>query len=181
MRILTNILILFLTIIVASASAQDGVFKFKKVTIGFSEIHHQDSLISLELFQDAAFISKTNDMMGNQFQSHFDTSNGTYTLQYAYFGIGGGSDNRMTCPHLFAKLNFITPHNQEYFQLIPIALHICSESQIHEITVLNIDLNQMIPLKDKMIFIRENEKYEIVNSDNVTNGKLYKIEIQSTE
>ena len=53
---------------------------------------------------------------------------------------------------------------------------ICAESQIHEITVLNIDLNQMIPLKDKMILIRENEKYEIVNSDNLTNGKLYKIE-----
>ena len=176
MRILTSISLLLLTIIVASAAAQDGVFKFKKVTIGFSEIHHQDSLTSLEMFQEADFSSKTNDMMGNHFQSHFDTSNGTYTLQYAYHGIGGGSDNRMTCPLLFAKLNFITSQNQEYFQLIPIALPICAESQIHEITVLNIDLNQMIPLKNKMILIRENEKYEIVNSDNVTNGKLYKIE-----
>lgn len=172
-----NLILLFVLIIKAqSFFAQDGVFKFKKVEISFAKINQKDSLLSLELYQNALFATKETGIMGNRFSSNFDSITNTYTLYYSYTGIGGGEDNRMSCPVLFAKLNFITKDNIEYFRLIPISLPFCVNSQISSIKVVNIDLNAVVEQPDKMVLINDNEKYEIVPKEVIKMDELYKIE-----
>jgi hypothetical protein len=176
MKIINITLLVILIISVKTSFAQDGVFKFKKVEISFAEINQNDSLLSLELYQNSVFSTNEPGIMGNRFNSNFDSITNTYTLYYSYIGIGGGTDNRLACPLLFVKLNFITEDNKEYFQLIPISLAICANSQIREIKVLNIDLNGMVKHFDKMVHINENEKYEIVTKEVINIDQLYKIE-----
>lgn len=173
-----NITLIILLIIGVSPSfAQDHVFKMKKVEISFAEVESKDSLIGLDLYQNNVFITSDNDKnMGERSMVKFDSLTGVYTLSYSYSGIGGGSDNRLGCPTLFVKLDFITKNKQQYFQLIPISLKICETSQIAEIKVLDINLNALIKETDKMIEVSENNIYEIVEKEEVTYDKLIKIE-----
>lgn len=161
--------------------AQDGVFKFKTVEISFSEVESKDNLINIELYQNGVFITSDKEKnMGSRSMAKYDSLTGVYTLSYSYSGIGGGSDNRLGCPTLFVKLNFITKNKQQYFQLIPISLKICGTSQLTEIKVLNINLNTLIKETDKMIEVNENNVYEIVEKEEVSYDKLVKIEKKSS-
>lgn len=175
-----NINTILFAIILISAKysfAQDGVFKYKKVEISFAPIVTQDSLIGLELYQNDVFI--TIDKKKNReskCMAKFDESTGIYTLTYSNEGIGGGSDNRMPCPTLFAKIDFITKESQEYFYTIPIVLSICNLSQASEINVLNIDLNRLLEQPNKMIEVSEINAYSITSSEGVNPGRLVKIE-----
>lgn len=168
--------LLMLIISVKTSFAQDAVWKFKKIEMSFTQIKQKDSLLSLELYQNGVFSTNETSTMGYRSKSEFDSATNTYILRYSYSGIGGGNDNRLGCPLLFAKLNFITEANKEYFQLIPISFAICANSQISEIKMLNIDLNGMVNQTDKMVLINDNEKYEIVPKAEIRMDKLFKIE-----
>lgn len=162
---------------VKTSFAQDGVFEFKKVEISFAEINQKDSLISLELYQNAIIPKYETSKMGFHFDSDFDSITKIYTLYYSYTGIGGGNSNFLTaCPLLLVKLNFMTADKKEYFQWIPVSLAICAQTKMNQIKVLNIDLSGIVNQPDKMIEISENEKYEIVAKEEINMDKLSKIE-----
>jgi hypothetical protein len=162
---------------VIESSAQDGVFKFKKVEISFAEVESKDSLINMELYQNDVFIDTDKEKkMGSRCMAKFDSITGIYTLSYSYTGIGGGSENRMQCPTLFVKLDFMTKPKQHYFQLIPIVLPICANSQLKEIKVLDINLNSLIGQTNKMVEVNENNTYRIVSREGIIQDKLVKIE-----
>lgn len=169
-------LIILLIIGVLPSFAQDGIFKFKEVEISFAEVEPKDSLIGLDLYQNNVFITSDNDKkMGERSMAKFDSLTGVYTLSYSYSGIGGGSDNRLDCPTLFAKLDLLTKDNHEYFQLIPIVLPICGKTQLTNINVV-INLNDVIGQTDKMISVSENNTYQIVKIEGITYDRLVKIE-----
>ncbi|WP_296312073.1 hypothetical protein [Winogradskyella sp. UBA3174] len=170
------ILLIFLFTGTKVSFAQDGVFKSKKIEISFTEINQKDSLLSIEFYQNGIFSTNESGTMGYRSNSNYDSLTNIYTLRYSYTGIGGGSDNRLGCPLLFVKLNFITEDIKEYFQLIPIVLQICGTSQLHEIKVLDIDLNGLIEQADKMILVNENNTYQVVANKELKMGKLVKIE-----
>jgi len=171
------IILLILFIGTKASFAQDGVFKFKKIEISFTEINQKDSLLSIELYQKGIFSTNESEKKGFRSYTNYDSLTDVYTLRYSYSGIGGGgSDNRLGCPLLFVKLNFITENNKEYFQLIPIVLEICGTSQLHEIKVLDIDLNGLIEQTDKMILVSENNTYQVVAKEELKIDKLVKIE-----
>lgn len=169
-----NILFLLVFLLVVNVlTAQDAIGKFKDIEISFNKIAYKDKLLSIELYQNGIFESKR----GFTTNHNFDSLKNSYTLKYLYQGIGGGRvDNRMKCPELFVKLNFLNNNNREYFQLIPIVLSICESSQIWEIKVLNIDLNKLIEQTDKMILISENNTCQIVAKQGFKIDKLVKIE-----
>lgn len=170
-------LLFMLMMFVKTSFAQDGVFAFKKVEISFAEIHQKDSLISLELYQNAVFPTNETGIMGFRFSSDFDSITQTYTLYYSYTGIGGSNNNLLSaCPLLLVKLHFMTVDDQEYDQWIPVSLAICAQSKIKEIKVLHIDLNGVVNQPDKMIQISENEKYEMVAKEEIKMDTLSKIE-----
>lgn len=175
-----NINTLLIAIILVSAKfsfAQDGVFKFKKVEISFAPIVTQDSLIGLELYQNDLFITMDKKKnIESKCMAKFDESTGIYTLAYSYQGIGGGSDNRMPCPTLFAKVDLITKERQEYFYTIPIVLSICNLSQASEINVLNIDLNRLLGQPNRLVEVNEINAYSITSAEDVYQGRLVKIE-----
>ena len=173
-----NIILVVILLMGAKMSfAQDGVFKFKKVEISFAKVESKDSLINIELYQNDVFLTSDKEKnMGSRSMAKYDSLSGVYTLSYSYSGIGGGSDNRLGCPTLFVKLDFITKNKQQYFKLIPISLKICGTSQLTEIKVLDINLNTLINETDKMIEVSENNVYEIVEKAEITHDKLVKIE-----
>ena len=171
-----TILLVILLIGTKISFAQDGVFKFKKIEISFTEINQKDSLLSVELYQNGIFSTNVSGRMGYHSNSNYDSLSNIYTLGYSYSGIGGGSDNRLGCPLLLVKLNFITENDKEYFQLIPIVLEICGTSQLYEIKVLDIDLNGLIEQTDKMIVVSKNNTYQVVTKKEFKMGKLVKIE-----
>ncbi|MFT4662721.1 MAG: hypothetical protein ACI8XB_003014 [Patiriisocius sp.] len=174
-------LIVLLLVVAKTSFAQDGVFKFKKVEISFAEVESKDSLINLELYQNDVFItSDKNKNMGSRSMAKYDSLTGVYTLSYSYSGIGGGSDNRLGCPTLFVKLDFITKDKHKYFQLIPIVLPICGKTQLTDIKVLDINLNDLIGQSDKMIEVSENSTYQTVEKEGITLDKLVKIEKKSS-
>jgi len=154
--------------------AQDGIMKSKNIEISFNKIAYKDSLLSIELYQNGIFESRWGRYTADY---SFDSLKNSYTLRYLYQGIGGGrTDNLLNCPELFVKANFLNKDNREYFQLIPLVLSICGSSEIREIKVLNIDLNDLIEQTDKMILISENNTYQIVTKEDFKMGKLVKIE-----
>src|SRR6218665_3000387 len=140
--------------------AQDGIFKRKEIELSFSRTNLKDSLLNLELYQNGA--CNSSGKMGYKSISGYDSLSNIYTLKYHYTGIGGGSDNRLGCPLLVAKIDLITKDNEKYSQLFFIELAICGNSQIENISILNIDLNELIMQPNKMVLVNENDKYEIV-------------------
>jgi len=156
--------------------AQDGVFKFKSVEISFTEINQNDSLLSLELYQNGIYLTNKSAKMGKKSNSNYDSLTNVYTLTYSYSGIGGGSDNRLRCPELFVKLSFNTKDNKKYFQLIPIVLSVCENSQASKIKALNINLNELLNQTNKMVLVSKTDGYQIVAKEEIKIGKLVKIE-----
>jgi len=176
MKNIRCLLVIIFTLVMSVLLAQDGVSMFKKVEISFSEIYQNDSLISLELYQNGIFSSDESGIMGHHSSFNYDSLTMVYTLSYSFTGIGGGSDNRLVCPVLFVKLSFINKDSIRYFQLIPIVLSICGSSQIWEISILNIDLNELLDQNDRMILVSENNTYNIVAKEDIKLDKLVKIE-----
>lgn len=169
------------TLIVGNVNSQDGVFKIKKVEISFADVESKDSLINLELYQNGVFIDTDKEKkMESRCMAKFDSITDIYTLSYSYTGIGGGSDNRMQCPTLFVKLDFMTKDKQQYFQLIPIVLPICANSQLKEIKVLDINFNSLLKQTDKMVEVSENNTYKVAPKEGVMIDKLVKIEKKSS-
>jgi hypothetical protein len=169
------LVILFLGIEVSFA--QDGILKFKKVEISFAEVESKDSLINIGLYQNGVFITTDNGgNTGLRSMTKYDSLTGIYTLSYSYTGIGGGSDNRLGCPTLFVKLDFLTKDKHRYFQLIPIVLPICGKTQLTDIKVLDINLNDLIGQTNKMIEVSENNTYQTVEKERVTLDELVKVE-----
>ena len=169
--------IIFFIILIIDAKvsiAQDGVFKFKKIELSFSHTNLKDSLLNLELYQNGIYNS--SDKMGYKSKSRYDNKSNVYNLSYSFSGIGGGSDNRLGCPILLVKIDLLTKDNIRYSQEFFIELAICSNSQIREIKLLNIDLNELVTQPDKMILVNENEKYEIVHQKEIKIDTLIKIE-----
>ena len=155
-------------------NAQDGVYKFKQIELSFSNINLKDSLINLELYQNGIY--NTSGKMGYKSKSHYDNKSNVYTLSYSFSGIGGGSDNRLGCPNLLVKIDLLTKDNIKYSQVFFIELAFCNNSQIREIKLLNIDLNELVTQPDKMILVNENDKYEIAPQKEIKIDKLMKIE-----
>lgn len=174
MKIIYYIILVFLFSGINLSYAQDGVLKFKKIELSFSHTNLKDSLLNLELYQNGIYNS--SDKMGYRSESHYDNESNVYTLNYSFSGIGGRSDNRLGCPILLVKIDLLTKDNIRYSQVFFIELAICSNSQIREIKLLNIDLNELVTQPDKMILVNENEKYEIVPQKEIKIDKLVKIE-----
>jgi hypothetical protein len=65
-------------------------------------------------------------------------------LAYSYTGIGGESENRFDCPLLIVKIDLVTKNQIKYSLLFPIEFAICGNSQINDIKVLEIDLNELL-------------------------------------
>lgn len=168
--------LLFIGLFQFSALSQDGVFKFKKVSLGFAPIKQTDSLLGLDLYQNGLFSKPEKGRSGYYASGSYDSLQKVYTLDYSYAGIGGGSDNRMACPLMVVILRFRSKDKQNYTRLIPIKLEICAITQLREIKVLNIDLNQVLSQADKMILVTENEQYQVVAMSEMKWGALVKIE-----
>ena len=171
--------VLFLLVIVflgiKLSFAQDGVFKFKEIHVSFAEIHQKDHLQSIELYYTSPLIFVPSNQLGYHAQAKYDSLEHLYTIQFSYTGIGGGSNNRMVCPMLWLKLKLLSNEQETYFQLIPLSLAICEASDIREITVLDIDLHELLLQDDKMILIRENNKYEVVEREKMNLGKFVRL------
>jgi hypothetical protein len=159
-----------------STLAQDGIFKFKKVSLSFAAINQADSLLGLDLYQNGLYSKPEKGRMGFCASGSYDSLNRVYTLTYSYAGIGGGNDNRMACPLLLASLRFMSKDKQRYVRLIPIKLDICAHTQLREIQVLNIDLNQVLSQTDQMVLVSEMEPYQVVSMSGISWGPLVKIE-----
>jgi hypothetical protein len=168
--------LLFIGLFQVSGLSQDGVFKFKKVSLSFAPIIQTDSLLGLDLYQNGLFPKPEKGRSGYHATGGYDSLQKVYTLNYSFAGIGGGSDNRMACPLMVAILRFRSKDKQNYVRLIPIQLDICANTQLREIQVLHIDLNQVLSQADKMVLVTENEQYQVVAMSEMKWGALVKVE-----
>ncbi len=152
--------------------AQNGYFLSKSIHLNFKEIKQNDSLVNFEIYQNGIFIDKVFGNAKNSQNFEIDPITKNYVLNYVHTGIGSGSEkNYMVCPELMIILSFekniktFDKKNDKiiYHKLIPIILAVSQKTEDIHIEVLEIDLNPLITDYSKVILIKKNNEYEIVN------------------
>lgn len=148
--------------------AQDGVFCLKSIKLKILPIQHEDSLIRMDFFQ-FGWWDDHQDGRGKSSHFVYDEPASTYTFNYSYTDIGGGSMTRLKCPSIFLQISFsrfINHHKEEYYKIIPLVFEITKTSDLSFFEY-TIDLHDALTKEGTCLLFDEVSSYTTVMRDSI--------------